>query len=253
LKKQTLLIDIIKFRLSLKTRYITLLISIFTLLTTNEAFGQREKVKNRPFADQRLYSFGFTVGLHAQDLILSHSGLAQPDGEVWFAEIPSYNPGFSVGIIADRYLNEYFNLRLVPTLYFGEKQFTFIEQESKEIYKTTLKTNYLSMPLLLKFSAKRLNNFRPYMLAGVYGSMEIGSKNNQPLKLNKTDYGLEFGFGCNFYMPMFKFCPEIRFSLGLKDLIEKDRPDLVDKTLMKYTDALSSGKSRIVTITFNFE
>ena len=226
---------------------------MFALLPVSDLIAQREKVKNRPHADQKLYSFGFTVGVNSQDLILSHTGYVQPDGEAWFAEIPSYNPGFSVGIIADRYLNEYFNLRIVPSLHFGEKQFSYKSQPSKETFRTTIKTNYLSFPLLLKFSAKRLNNFRPYMLGGVYGNIDIGAKKDQPLRFNKSDYGLEFGFGCNFYFPMFKLCPEIRFCLGLKDMINKDRSDLTDRDFLKYTEALSSGKSRMIIITFNFE
>ncbi|MDR1810400.1 MAG: PorT family protein [Prevotella sp.] len=215
--------------------------------------AQRQTVQNRPYADQKLFSFGFTVGLSTQDLILSHTGFAQPNGEVWFAEIPSYSPGFCVGIIADRYLNEYFNVRTVPTLYFGEKQFVFREQNSGEEYKTILKTNYLSFPVLLKFSSKRMNNIRPYMLGGGYANMEIGSKTNLPLRFNPVDYGLEIGLGCNFYTPMFKLCPELRFSFGLKDLINKNRSDLRDRDLLKYTEALSSGKSRMITLSFNFE
>ena len=52
---------------------------------------------------------------------------------------------------------------------------------------------------------------------------------------------------------MFKLCPELRFSFGLKDLINKDRSDLRDRDLLKYTEAFSSGKSRMITLTFNFE
>ncbi|GAB6012617.1 porin family protein [Viscerimonas tarda] len=219
----------------------------------HSAYAQQLKVQNRPYADQKLYSFGFTVGMHTQDLILSHTGFVQPNGEVWFAEIPSYSPGFSVGIIADRYLSEYLNIRTAPTLYFGEKSFFFKEQNSGEEFKTILKTNYLSFPLLLKYSSKRLNNIRPYVLGGGYANMEIGAKTNQPLRLNGSDFGLEFGFGCNIYTPMFKFCPELKFSFGLKDLINKDRSDLRDKDLLKYTEALSSGKSRMITLSFNFE
>lgn len=234
----------------MKTKYI--IASIF-LLFVFSAYGQRQKVQNRPYADQKLYSFGFTVGIHTQDLILSHTGTVQPNGEVWFAEIPSYTPGFSVGIIADRYLNEYLNIRTVPTLYFGEKQFKFREQTSGEEYNSVLKTNYLSIPVYMKFSSKRLNNIRPYMLGGAYANIEIGSKKDQVIRLNTTDFGLEFGFGCNFYTPMFKLCPELRFSFGLTDLINKNRSDLRDRELLKYTEALSSGKSRMITLTFNFE
>lgn len=238
----------------MKTKNIlTLLIGCLALFIANPVFAQKDRVQNRPYADQRLWSFGFTVGIHTQDLILSHTGFEQPNGEVWHAEIPSYTPGFSVGIIADRYLSQYFNIRAIPTLYFGDKKFVFKEQTTGEELDYNMKTSYLSLPIMMKFSAKRINNYRPYLLAGVYGNMEIGSKGDQILKLQKTDVGLQFGVGCSFYMPLFKFSPELRFSIGLKDLIDKDRKDLVDKSLLKYTEALSSGRSRIITLTFNFE
>lgn len=230
-----------------------IIILLFLALLSTNIYGQKQKVQNRPYADQRIWSFGFNVGIHTQDLILSHTGVAQPNGEVWHAEIPSYTPGFSVGIIADRYINEHFNIRTIPTLYFGDKKFVFKEENSGEELNVPLKSNYISVPVLVKFSAKRVNNYRPYLLAGAYGNIEIGSKGDQIIRLKKSDYGLQFGVGCSFYLPMFKLSPEIRFSLGLKDLIEKDRSDLTDKTLLKYTEALSSGKSRMITFTFNFE
>ncbi len=67
------------------------------------------------------------------------------------------------------------------------------------------------------------------------------------------DYGLEFGVGCNIYLPLFKLCPELKFSFGLVNLIDKDRSQLDDKDLLKYTQAISSGKSRMISLIFNFE
>lgn len=215
--------------------------------------AQKEKVKNQPYADQKLFHLGFAVGIHAQDLVLSHTGAITPSGEVWFAEIPSYSFGLSVGVIADRYINEHFNLRFTPTLHFGEKQFHFREQSSGEELKTLVKTNYLSFPISMRFSASRLNNIRPYIMGGIFLNTEIGSKKNTVILQKGTDYGVEFGLGCNFYLPLFKLSPELKFSFGLKDLIEKDRRDLSDKSLLKFTDALDSGRSRMVTLVFNFE
>ena len=71
--------------------------------------------------------------------------------------------------------------------------------------------------------------------------------------MKSGDFGLEFGIGCDIYLPFFKLCPELKFSFGLVNLLEKDRPDLVDKDLLKYTEALSKATSRMVTLTFNFE
>lgn len=226
----------------------------FVLLGTFSTLSaQNKKLKNQPFADQKIYHLGFMVGLHTQDMILSHSGFQNEDKSVWFSEIPSYSPGFTVGIIGDRYINHIMNLRVTPSLHFGQKEFAFKEQNSGEEFRTTIRSNYLSLPIHMRFSAERSNNFRPYVLAGGYVSTEIGSQRNAVIKYKKVDYGLEIGLGCNFYFPYFKFAPELKFSFGLRDLIDKDRTDLNDPDLLKYTNAFNSGKTRMITLVFNFE
>lgn len=236
-----------------KSLYIPYLLVFMCLLLPTTGSAQLRKAVNQPFADQKMYHLGFSVGINAQDMILSHTGFVGDNGEAWFAEIPSYSVGFSVGIIGDRYLNEYFNLRLAPTLHFGEKRFTFKEQTSKEEYSVNLRSNYMTIPLLLKFSAPRSKNYRPYLLAGGYTAINIGKQKDRALLFKSVDYGLEFGVGCNFYFPLFKLCPELRFSFGLVDLVEKDRSDLTERDMLKYTQAISSGKSRMISLIFNFE
>lgn len=233
-------------------KYIVLICLI--IIYGSNAFAQRQKVRNQPYADQKLFHLGFTVGLSTQDLILSHSGAVTPENNVWFAEIPSYSPGLSVGIIADRYINQYMNLRIVPTLNFGEKRFVFKDQKGlHDNFETTIKNNYLSLPIHMRFNSERLNNIRPYVLAGGYLNTQIGGQKQPVIKLANVDYGIEIGLGCNLYFPLFKLSPELRFSFGLKDLLDKDRSDLADKSLLIYTEALKSTKSRMITLTFNFE
>lgn len=214
--------------------------------------AQKERVKNQPYADLKWFHLGFHVGIHSQDLLLTHTGVTT-NGETWFAEIPSYSPGFSVGVIGDMYLNPYFNLRFTPSIHFGDKKFTFIEQNTGEKFTTNVRSSYLNFPLDVKYTALRLNNYRPYIIAGLYGSFDIGRKKGNPILLKSTDFGLEFGLGCDIYLPFFKLCPELKFCFGLVDLLEKDRKDLVDQTNIKYTDALSKATSRMVILTFNFE
>ena len=233
-------------------RRFVLILGCMLGLTSWNAMAQRERVKNQPYADMKWFHLGFHVGLHTQDLILTHSGVST-NGETWFAEIPSYSPGFSVGVIGDLYLNPYLNLRFTPAIHFGDKKFLFREQSSGEEFTTNVRSSYLNFPLDLKYTALRLNNYRPYILAGAYGSFDIGRKKGNPLLLKSTDFGLEFGMGCDLYLPFFKLCPELKFCFGLVDLLEKDRPDLVDQTTLKYTQALSQATSRMIVLTFNFE
>lgn len=159
-----------------------------------------------------------------------------------------------MGVIGDLFLNPYMNLRLTPTIHFGDKTVHFKELTSEEEIKTSIRSNYLSVPLDLKISSMRLNNFRPYILGGVYGAIDLGRKKGNPLLLKPVDYGFEFGFGCNIYMPFnYILAPEIKFKFGLTNILEKNRGDLSNEADKIFTDALSKATTRMIVLTFNFE
>ena len=63
----------------------------------------------------------------------------------------------------------------------------------------------------------------------------------------------EVGFGCDFYLPFFKLNPELKFCFGLRDLLETDRSDLIDNSLLVYTQSIKEIRSRMVMLTFYFE
>jgi hypothetical protein len=215
--------------------------------------AQNEKVKNQPYADMKLFHLGFHVGLHTQDLILTNTGVVTANGETWFAEIPVYSPGFSVGMIGDMFMNPYFNLRFLPSIHFGDKKIVFREDKSEEEYAATVRSNYLTFPLEVKYSSFRLNNYRPYLTVGVYGAFDLGRKKGESILLKGTDYGITLGIGCDIYLPYFKLCPELKFHFGLGNLLETNRTDLTQPELGVYTDALSKATSRMIILTFNFE
>jgi len=222
-------------------------------LVVSSLFAQKQKVKNQPYGDYKLYHFGITVGMNFQDLLLTNSGLTDDNGETWYATIPNYSPGFTVGLIADLYLNPYMNLRFTPSLSFGDKSFEFVEQESDTRFKTSVRSNYLTAPLDLKIRSMRLNNYRPYVIAGAYAAIDLGTKKGDPLLLKPMNYGITIGLGCDFYLPIIKIAPEIRFCFGLNNAIESNRTDLTDFSLIKYSNAIAKGIPRMIIFTFNFE
>ena len=230
----------------------TYLILGFCLLGS-ALFAQKQKVKNQPYGDYKLYHFGITVGMNFQDMLLTNSGLTTDDGETWYATIPNYSPGFTVGLIADLFLNPYMNLRFTPSLSFGDKTYEFVEQESDERFRTNVRSNYLMAPLDLKIRSMRLNNYRPYIIAGAYAAIDLGIKKDEPLLLKPMNYGLTIGLGCDFYLPIVKIAPEIRFCFGLNNTVEKNRIDLTDFSRVKYSDAITRGMPRMIIFTFNFE
>ncbi|MDR1763463.1 MAG: PorT family protein [Dysgonamonadaceae bacterium] len=216
-------------------------------------FAQKQKVKNQPYGDYKLYHFGISIGLNVQDMNIVNSGFTGENGETWFATLPEYSPGFTVSLISDLYLNPFMNLRFTPSLSFGEKNFVFVESATKEQFTTGVRSNYLMAPLDLKIRSMRLNNYRPYVLTGVYAATDLGIKKDEPILLKQMNYGITLGLGCDFYLPIIKIAPEIRFCFGLNNIIEKDRSDLTDNTLAKYSNAVAKGFSRMVILTFNFE
>ncbi|MDE6491108.1 MAG: hypothetical protein K2L49_08135 [Muribaculaceae bacterium] len=62
------------------------------------------------------------------------------------------------------------------------------------------------------------------------------------------------GFGCDCYLRYVKFIPEVKFCFGLSDVINHDRPDLVDDPeKLKFTSSLRRATSKMVVFTFYFE
>jgi len=85
-------------------------------------------------------------------------------------------------------------------------------------------------------------------------AFDVGKKRNDFLKLKSSDLFLSVGFGCDFYLPYFKLNPEIKFCFGLTDVLEHDRPDLIeDPERLKFTQSLAKATSKMIVLTFYFE
>ena len=221
-----------------------------------------DMILNRPYADTKRIHFGFSVGMNFQNIAITNNGFVTDDGEEWYADVPANSPGFSVNVLADYRIAEHFNLRVSPGLFFGNKMVRFLnhrgnpEWVEQSHYKQSqnIKSTYIVVPLDLKMSAKRFHNIRPYFTAGAMFTGDLAKDRSEQLRLKHSDVMLTVGMGCDFYMPFFKLCPEVKFCFGLKDLLERNRPDLEDApTLTRFTESVSQIKSNMVIVTFFFE
>ncbi|MDE7379295.1 MAG: PorT family protein [Paraprevotella sp.] len=227
---------------------------VLALAAITSLQAQERKLQNRPYIDQRRFHYGFSVGLHMQDLELMNSGYADPvSGEQWYAETDNYNPGFSVGVLGEARVNSYLALRLVPTIHFGQKHISFHEQVSQRDTTQNIKSTYISVPLDLKFSAPRFNNYRPYFIAGVNPMVDLTVRKHNPLLVKRFDCFLEVGMGCDFYLPFFKLIPELKFCFGLANVLQKKRDDLMNRDMLKYTDAVDRARAKMIVLTLYFE
>ena len=247
-------------------RKILTIILAVCALTTN-SYGQTRKIQNKPYIDLRPMHFGILVGLNLQDIEFENVGpqtITLEDGttheETIVCDADRWNSGFSVGVLADLRLSQHLNLRFSPTMHFGAKHLTFrnlteTDPEGRPIeVRQDMKNTYISLPFDLKFSAERWNNYRPYMVAGINPTLNLTSKSQEYIQLKTADLFLEVGLGCDFYLPFFKFIPELKFCYSLRDALDHDHAgELQDANMRKYTNAVTRGVSKMVVLTFYFE
>lgn len=230
------------------------ILTIFMLLLCCTLHAQEQKIQHRPYLDTRRLHYGFFVGLNMMDIELRNNGYIDPEsGEQWYTDVDNYQPGFSVGVIGELRLTKTLGLRFEPTIHFGQKHLSFHEQISGRDSTQNIKSTYIYLPLKLKVAAPRYNNFRPYVVAGVAPAIDLTAKKHNAILTERFDCFIEVGMGCDIYLPFFKFIPELKFSFGLRDIIARDRSDLIDESLLKFTNSIDRGRTRMITLAFYFE
>ncbi len=226
--------------------------------------GQTRKPQNKPYIDLRPLHFGISVGLNLQDLEFENVGPQQmEDGttRTVLCDADTWNPGFSVGVLADMRLSNHFSLRLAPAIHFGSKRLIFrdldvLDDSGRPTEATQdMKNTYIAMPLELKFAAERFNNYRPYMLFGISPMINLTGKDQEYVQLKRFDTQIELGMGCDLYLPFFKLIPEIKFCYGLGDVLDKSHVnELTDANKRIFAQSVASAKpSKMFIISFYFE
>ncbi len=239
----------------------------FLMVTVLPIVGQQRKVQNKPYIDLRPLHFGISIGMNMQDVEFTNVGpqviqLAE-GGEVpalVLCDADNWNPGFSVGVLADLRLGQHFALRFTPTMHFGTKHLVFrnllAHTESGKLIEETqnMKNTYISMPLSLKFSSQRFNNHRPYLIAGINPMINLSGKDQDYIQLKRFDMMLEVGLGCDFYLPFFKLIPELKFSYGLINTLDEGHVSaLTDVNKRVYAQSVSSARTKMIVLTLYFE
>ena len=232
-----------------------------------QTVAQERKVQNKPYIDLRPMHFGIHVGMNMQDIEFENVGpqtITLDDGTMMqqtvVMDADKWNSGFSVGVLADLRLSNHLNLRITPTMHFGAKHLTFhnltdLDPEGFPHEETQdLKSTYISFPVDLKFSAQRWNNYRPYLIGGVNPMINLTGKDQDYIQLKRFDTFLEIGLGCDLYLPFFKLIPELKFCYSLTDALDHNHAnELMDANKRIYANAVTTGHSKMIVLTFYFE
>lgn len=216
------------------------------------ADAQRKKVLNTPKYDLDPLHFGFTVGFNSMDFNIYNSKLINSFDSV-YAVNNIRQAGFNLGIVSNLRLAPFLDLRFLPGIMFGQRDMEYLIRGSDGFRKRVMKieSTFLEFPLTLKYKAKRINNYRPYLIAGANYRLDLAARKKikeeeKPMiLLERDDLYYELGFGVDYYLPFFKFSTEIKYCVGLANIIKDDGTE--------YTRSIEKMVSNLVVISFHFE
>lgn len=213
---------------------------------TKSMFSKDPIINLENFQEQRVY-YGYFLGFNSFDFKIDYKTVG-PDIQV------KKSTGFNVGIVGDLKLQEYFNLRFEPGLYYTKRDLYYPNFTNKTDYLREVSSTYIHFPLLLKFSSLRTGNIRPYLVGGVSATLNMSSNSKsiddnyeQKFRVKPWTTNYELGIGIDLFSEYFIFSPSIRGVFGLSDELIRDK-----NPNSPWTSNIQSLQSRAVLINFTF-
>ena len=197
-------------------------------LATAQLFTKEKVANNIDNLDQKFLSWGYFLGFNQYDFKFEY--------EENLDDILVDNTfGFHLGLIGDMRINNYMNLRLEPGVFFTTRNLMYnpsyfegVDFNDSDLLRE-VKSTYIHIPLLLKVSTKRINNFKPFIVGGFSTALNLSSNQDNPddnsageFRMKKNMYFYEIGFGIDLYLLYFKFTPSIRGVFAINDEIVRD-------------------------------
>ncbi|WP_430613909.1 porin family protein [Flavobacterium sp. JP2137] len=215
-------------------------------------FGKKPLLNMEDWDKQRIY-WGYFLGFNSYDFKFDYDAAYYENNKNLDVEVRT-NIGFNVGLVGNLRLMEYLDLRFEPGLYYSQRDLHFPNITDKGKSNREVSSTYIHFPLLLKFSALRTGNVRPYVLAGYSQSLNLSSNYKAKddnyegrFRMKQWTANYELGVGVDLYFEYFKFSPSIRGVFGIDDeLIRDNRPE------SPWTGGIESMKTRGIFVNFTF-
>jgi hypothetical protein len=231
-----------------------LALCLFFLPTNIHAQQIGGKELRLPDHDAKPYYFGITIGANLARFKTELSNRFLETDSVFVAE-PTNAGGITLGLHATARLSDRFQLRFNPQLMFIERNLQYklkypdVDNSFEPVKK--VESIIMSFPLQLKFQSDRIGNFRVYTLAGIKGDIDMASnarakKAEELVKIEKYDWGPEFGIGFNFFFDSFIFSPEIKITNGLRNVHARDKN-------LRFSSVFDKIQSRMIVISIHLE
>ena len=239
-----------------KGRLKKLAVAVFLLIAAQEAGAQLRDYLNLPDHDSKSYYLGIALIYNSSRLNVSQHPMFLQGDSIMVVE-PENTGGFGLSGMHNFRIADHLEFRIATQLMFSYKNLTYHlahpdpAKEEQAVVTKQIESILAGVPVHLKFTSDRINNFRVYMFGGFKLEYDLASNStarraDDLVKLKKSDFGVEAGIGFNFYFPSFIFSPEIKISNGLSNLHSRDES-------LKYSSALDRILSRMIIFSIHLE
>lgn len=230
-----------------------LLLLIISQTASAQLFST-DKIQNNQNMDKAKWSWGYFLGFNTYDFNFDYHNDLQDI-------LVERTLGFSVGLIGNMRINDHMDLRLEPGLFISRRDlhynssyFNSITFNDADLLRE-VRSTYIHIPLLMKFSTERVNNIKPFVVGGLSVAVNLSSNESNPDDNSngqfRTKNGVifyEVGAGIDIYLPWFKFTPSVRGIFAINDELVRDvDPD------SPWTSNIVSMKTRGLFINFTFQ
>ncbi len=174
-----------------------------------------ERLINQPDIDNKRWSWGYYLGFNSYDYSFRYKKHI-PEPSTGKDLIVNRSTGFNVGLIGNLKLTNNFDLRIEPGVNFNN----YGIRPTHSGIVDEVNSTYVHVPVLFKFNANRLNNFRPFVVGGVSTSLNLSSNEDNPeafLRSTTANYYYEIGVGVDLYFYYFKLSPSLRGIFGVSN------------------------------------
>lgn len=242
------------------------LATLFFALLAVSSWGQLRKERpliNPGYDLGRPLHFGFSMGINFMDAEINNNQIVVQDENgknvLLWSDVSSITPGFNVNIIAELRIKENLSLRFLPGMAFGQRTLSFYEirvgkKNLDSLYhQMKIESSMIEFPLLVKYSAKRHSNSKPYLVGGINPRYDLAAKKKFSegvyVAFDPLDVYVELGVGVDFYLPYFKFSTELKYSRGFFNVLSSRKSEGYEY----FPRTINGVVSDMIILSFHFE
>ena len=235
-------------------KVLLLIILLITVQSVSAQLFSKERVLNNENFDKPRLSYGYYLGFNVYDYNIDYAT------DVKDVQVLK-STGLNVGLVGNIRINDYIDIRLEPGLVISRRELNYsntyfngISYEERDLSRE-IQSTFVHVPLLIKFSTKRVNNIKPFIVGGFSTALNLSSQQNNPddnskntFRVTKNNLYYELGIGVDLFLTWFKFTPSLRGVFSIQDELVND----VDPN-SPWTSNMTQIQTRGLFINFTFQ